>query len=199
MHIFRGGGKSAYFMGGERIYFSRGAKVRFFSRERSTFFLRDQKCICFKLRETTECTFFATPKYTFFVPATGFVLGGWRGLIRSKGARTVAASTVHSDGPAHPALMSRAVHPVEAKGGRGPHRSRRQPMPVPGLRRGALWSCGARLVHRASVRRGVPTCQRVVEAVEEHVRLRLLGWYHHPLPQQSGLYSLGHSTTHGWG
>jgi hypothetical protein len=82
---FSGGGKSAYFMGGERIYFSRGAKVRFFSRERSTFFLRDQKCICFELRETTECTFFATPKYTFFVPATGFVLGGVEGAYTQQG------------------------------------------------------------------------------------------------------------------
>jgi hypothetical protein len=49
---------------------------------------------------------------------------------------------LHPSGAACPALMSRATHAVESKAVRGPHRSRRQPTPLPGLR------CGARLFWR---------------------------------------------------
>jgi hypothetical protein len=57
-------------------------------------------------------------------------------------------------GPAHPALMGRAAHCVEADAVAGvrSHRSRRQPpMPLNGLR------CGARLAHHLFEERGGPT------------------------------------------
>jgi hypothetical protein len=51
---------------------------------------------------------------------------------------------LHPDEAARPALVRRAAHARRRKQSRGPHRSRRQPTPLPGLR------CGARLARRAS-------------------------------------------------
>jgi hypothetical protein len=49
---------------------------------------------------------------------------------------------LHPGEAARPALMGRAAHSVEANQSRGPpHRSRRPPTPLPGLR------CGTRLAH----------------------------------------------------
>jgi hypothetical protein len=73
--------------------------------------------------------------------------------------------------------MGRATHPVEAK---AVIRIEVAVSPCSCL------GCAAELVLRITpLRRGVPTRQRVVKVVEEHVRLCLLGCHHHPLPQQS--------------
>jgi hypothetical protein len=52
------------------------------------------------------------------------------------------------DWAARPPLMSRPPGRRRRKQGRGPHRSRRQPTPLPGLR------CGARLLHFGDIIRG---------------------------------------------
>jgi hypothetical protein len=70
-----------------------------------------------------------------------FFFGWWGGgIIHSKGARTSAASA-----PIGPrARLYEPGGPRRRKQSRGPHRSRRQPTPLPGLR------CGTRLARRAS-------------------------------------------------
>jgi hypothetical protein len=41
------------------------------------------------------------------------------------------------------------------------------------------------------LRRSAPTRQRILEAVDEHVHLRLLGCHHHPLPQLPSFFYFG--------
>jgi hypothetical protein len=50
-------------------------------------------------------------------------------------------------------------------------------------------ACAPRII--APLRRGVPTWQRVVEAVEEHVRLCRLGCHHHTPPAAAAAGSFG--------
>ena len=55
--------------------------------------------------------------------------------------------------------------------------------------------CAVELVLRvAPLHRGVPHRQCVVNAVEEHIRLCILGCHHHLLPQQLELHFLSYYT-----